>query len=221
MTYLATREGVDPAVGSSAAILAQIFQLGAAVLVAAVALAVTSPGATVLPGGTWTLVAVIVLLLVILTPRLLPWLLERVFRLTGREKTLRAIGSGFGATWLILHVPAWIVYSVAFGFLWGSFEPLPTVDWLVAGGAFASAYVLGYVALFAPAGIGVREGVLAILLAPAVGAPQAAILAILARFWITAAELLPLVGLGISRAIQRLRGGSDRLDTGDSDGRFG
>ncbi len=45
--------------------------------------------------------------------------------------------------------------------------------------------------LFAPAGIGVREGALIALLTPHLGAPAAGVLAIVARLWTTGVELVP------------------------------
>lgn len=48
-------------------------------------------------------------------------------------------------------------------------------------GAFAVSYVAGVVIILAPAGVGVREGVLIALMAPAVGVPVAAASALLVR----------------------------------------
>ena len=61
---------------------------------------------------------------------------------------------------------------------------------VVATTSFAAAYFAGYIALFAPAGIGVRESGLAGLLAPVVGAEAGIVLAALQRIWITGVELV-------------------------------
>jgi uncharacterized membrane protein YbhN (UPF0104 family) len=45
--------------------------------------------------------------------------------------------------------------------------------------------------LFAPAGVGVREGALIALLTPYMGAAAAGVLAVVARIWTTAVELVP------------------------------
>ena len=55
--------------------------------------------------------------------------------------------------------------------------------------AFAAAYFAGYVMVFAPAGIGVRESSLVGLLTPVVGLEASVVLAALQRVWITAVEL--------------------------------
>jgi uncharacterized membrane protein YbhN (UPF0104 family) len=60
----------------------------------------------------------------------------------------------------------------------------------LAVSAFAAAYLLGYVAIFAPAGLGVREGFLVAFLGPALGPGPAVALATAQRVWMTAVEVL-------------------------------
>ncbi|WP_419859983.1 hypothetical protein [Candidatus Palauibacter sp.] len=67
-----------------------------------------------------------------------------------------------------------------------------TVGFPAALGVFAGSYVVGYLALVAPGGLVVREGAMVSLLslAAAIPAGPAAALALAARLWTTAAELL-------------------------------
>jgi hypothetical protein len=55
--------------------------------------------------------------------------------------------------------------------------------------AFAAAYVLGYVMVFAPAGLGPREGFLILFLTPHAGAASAGVVAIVLRIWMTLVEV--------------------------------
>jgi uncharacterized membrane protein YbhN (UPF0104 family) len=48
----------------------------------------------------------------------------------------------------------------------------------------------GFFAVFAPAGLGIREGALLVLLTGVLGAPQAALLAVLGRCWQTGIEVI-------------------------------
>lgn len=57
-------------------------------------------------------------------------------------------------------------------------------------GAFSLAGTLGIVALFAPAGIGVREGILVTLLSGIYPAAAAIVLALFSRIWFTFSELI-------------------------------
>jgi|SoiMethySBSTD1v2_1073268.scaffolds.fasta_scaffold687671_2 hypothetical protein len=59
-----------------------------------------------------------------------------------------------------------------------------------AATAFLIAGVAGLLAIFVPAGLGVRETVLAVLLAPRIGAAQAITLALAARLWLIACEIV-------------------------------
>jgi uncharacterized membrane protein YbhN (UPF0104 family) len=69
----------------------------------------------------------------------------------------------------------------------------------VAGGygeylaAYTISYLLGYLALFAPAGLGVREGAMMTVLTYAGLAtrPEAALVALTSRVWLTLLEVVP------------------------------
>lgn len=92
--------------------------------------------------------------------------------------------------WTLLIVLAWLVLGAGFFLLLWSFIDLPVSLYLYVTGAFAVAGVIGVLALFAPSGIGVREGVMTFVLAQVISEGLAATAAILSRIWITAAEAL-------------------------------
>jgi hypothetical protein len=54
----------------------------------------------------------------------------------------------------------------------------------------AAAGALGTLSIFAPSGLGVREGVLALLLTTYVVSPVAVLISLLARLWVTLGELV-------------------------------
>jgi len=100
----------------------------------------------------------------------------------------------FGLRWVALFGVNWIVYAGSFWLMARSFGI--DAPFLALAPSFAAAYVLGYVMVFAPAGIGVREGFLVALLQPSVGGAAATALAVVARFWMTLLELLPALAFG-------------------------
>jgi hypothetical protein len=51
--------------------------------------------------------------------------------------------------------------------------------------------VLGYAMIFAPAGLGPREGFLIVFLTPHLGAAPSGVVAIVARIWTTLVEVVP------------------------------
>lgn len=70
---------------------------------------------------------------------------------------------------------------------------LPDLAWSAAGfifATFAFAGAVGMLAVFAPSGLGVREGVQMVLLARIVSTEQALVLAALGRVWSTAIDLV-------------------------------
>jgi uncharacterized membrane protein YbhN (UPF0104 family) len=61
-------------------------------------------------------------------------------------------------------------------------------------GALAISSTLGLIAIFAPSGLGVREGALVYLLSLMMGTPVAVIIAVLTRIWMTLIEI-GLIGM--------------------------
>ncbi len=202
LAYLAGRQGVSPTVASSAAVLGQLFSLGAAALVAGLALAygaLAGLPSNLLP---WAAGIAILVGLVATIPVVLRSLLRLAFRVGRETGAVPQLDPWFGARWTALYLPSWVGQGVAFGLLWASFPGLTAVSWPVAVGTFSAAYFIGYAALFAPAGIGIREGALAVMLAPSIGATGAAVLAVVSRIWMTLGELIPIIGV-IGRSLQR------------------
>lgn len=93
---------------------------------------------------------------------------------------------------------SWVMYGVAFFAFVNSIVPGAPVPPVAAIGAFVMAYILGWLALFSPGGIGVRELVLITVLSPFLGAAAASGVAVAARVWNIAAEFISaLIALSI------------------------
>jgi uncharacterized membrane protein YbhN (UPF0104 family) len=91
--------------------------------------------------------------------------------------------------WLALGVLNWLLFAGAF---WILVRGLGfDVALIPTASAFAAAYVLGYLMIFAPAGLGVREAFLITLLTPHTGAASAGGVAVIARLWTTVIEVVP------------------------------
>jgi hypothetical protein len=103
-------------------------------------------------------------------PRVHPGAGELALRLAGFALAHAVVGLGFVA---LLHAL-------------GHGDAVPPLQ---AIGALTAAHLGGIVAVFAPAGLGVRELLLATLLAPALGMPEATAVALVARAWATLGDL--------------------------------
>lgn len=86
----------------------------------------------------------------------------------------------------------WICYGLAFYTFMHAIMVQPHVPVVVGIGSFVSAYVVGYLAVFSPGGLGARELVLTSVLSPFLG-PVATGLAVTARVWNIVSEFLAAV----------------------------
>ncbi len=184
LAYLAKRQGVTGSVAITAAILGQLLSLVGATLVGLVAF-LGDEGVRSL--GIWAVVLGTLLLAFVSVPGVLRRVVRLWFRLARQEMPEEVVpGPLFGLKWTALYVVVWVMYAVAFWGLVRSFGLSPDIE--AIGPAYAAAYVLGYVAIFAPAGIGVREGFIIVLLEPILGSASVAI-AVVSRVWTTLVEL--------------------------------
>ncbi len=187
LAYLAKRQGVTGSVAVAAAILGQLLSLVGATLVGLVAFMGGDEGVRSL--GIWAVALGALLLAFVTVPGALRWVVRLWFRLVRQEMPKEvAPGPLFGLKWTALYVVVWIVYGVAFWGLVRSFGLSPDIE--AIGPAYAAAYVLGYVAIFAPAGLGVRESFIIVFLEPILGSASLAI-AVISRVWTTFVELGP------------------------------
>ena len=189
MGALAEEAGVSNVAAVGSALVVNIVNLLAGFLVVAVA------GSRLLAGYGPALITALVVFCVVVfgSPWLLPPVVRFVARLTGRNIPIPAIpplAIVFAVAGCSL---AWNLYGIAF-------HDLTTA---ILGGAagrpsyytavFTLSYLAGYLTLFAPGGIGVRESTLVALLAAAgleTGAAATAIV-IASRLWMTVVEAAP------------------------------
>ncbi|MGB7055561.1 MAG: lysylphosphatidylglycerol synthase domain-containing protein [bacterium] len=94
----------------------------------------------------------------------------------------------------------WIGQVIGFYFLVRAIYPIPPSYILNLASAYTLAWISGSVAIFAPGGLGVREGVMTLLLSPILPMPLAIAISFIARVWITAFEVVVFfIGLVIQR----------------------
>lgn len=185
LAVLAKGKGIAASTAIAAAVLGQGLALVAATLLG------LASGWTLLEGTAWRWIVPVALLGGVLLA-LLPAVFRAVsglwFRLAGstRPEGLEPVAA---LRWFGVTLGSWLLYAGSFWVLVRGlgFEaaPVPTAS------AFAAAYVLGYVMVFAPAGIGVREGFLVVLLSPQLGPGASGAVAVIARIWTTLIEVIP------------------------------
>lgn len=117
-----------------------------------------------------------------------------VMRMSER-KSLSYYGKGFSSwNWamaLILYLPLWLSYGGSILLVGNAMMNTPSNDLLATTFASTLSWALGFVAIFIPAGIGIRELTLSTLLSLCVGysASQADLMAVTFRLEVLLAEL--------------------------------
>lgn len=201
---LARGAGLSRAVVLTSMVAHVGFSLLAAAIVSTLALLPAG-----LPDGVSSmgLVALAALSLLLVHPRVLNGMLGLAARLLRRE-VLRWSGRwSDGLLLLALAVASWVLYGAAFALFVHSIVGVDATSLLPLTGVNALSFLIGYLVFLAPAGLGAREGAMALLLRPFAPPGVAALVAVLSRLWTVAGELLgaALVVL-LSRRLNRRAG---------------
>lgn len=115
--------------------------------------------------------------------------------LTGRGNATFTMPHQWWLRTLGLNIVVWLVYGLGFYCIVAGLGRIPLRRAPAVAAVFIMAQLAGFAAFFAPAGIGVREGVFLIGLEPFVGRGNAISAAVVCRVWQTILELMmALVG---------------------------
>jgi glycosyltransferase 2 family protein len=187
MGALAQEAGVSGVAAAGSSLLVNLVNLLAACLVVLLA------GSRQLAGPAFTMGLVLFFAAVAAAPWLLPPLARIAQRISGREipePRIPPLAIVFAIAGCAL---AWNLYGIAFRKLAVALFGAPAGLTSAYTAVFTLSYLMGYLAIFAPGGIGVREGVLTSLLATtglATGA-VAVTLVVVSRLWLTVLEAAP------------------------------
>jgi len=130
--------------------------------------------------------------LVILIPSLMERMLNLILKLFKQPRLQFVLKKKTGIWLLILYFIDWNIIGGAFYLFLRSLTDVPVNFFLQASLVYVAAYLIGYWALFAPGGIGVREGVMSVLLTR-IGSflePVASAVSLAARLWFMVGEIL-------------------------------
>lgn len=207
LAMLAKGRGVPAATATGSAVLGHGLAL---VVVSGLGMGALLTGPD--PYPTWGLIGSVgigIVIVFLLIPRAFARIAGFWFEVT-RTEAPPNLGSLHGFKWLALLTANWLMYVVAFWLLTRSLGSQGAL--IPVASAYAAAYVLGYLMVFAPAGLGPREGFLILFLTPHVGATASGVIAVVARLWITLVELVP-AGLFWTHFVAR-RKETDALEGG-------
>jgi hypothetical protein len=192
MGAMARQVSVSPVAASGSALLGTLVNILAGFVVSVASGRALLDRAAAGNGTLATIIVVIAVGALALAPLALPRLAPLVARAIGRpvQATLPARAVVYA---MIGNLIAWLLYGAAFELfvigLLGS--AVGTYSAYLA--TYTISYVIGYIVLFAPAGIGVREGAMLqmLQLAALASHPQATLVTIGSRVWLTLLEVMP------------------------------
>lgn len=121
-------------------------------------------------------------------PRPLQTLINIGARLLGRESVKLPVSFAQCLIFTLLLAADWMFMGFGACFLVSAVAPLDAASVPFVAAAFVISSVSGMIAIFAPGGLGVREGVFAVLLGAIFPAGLSALLALISRLWLTAVE---------------------------------
>ena len=202
MGALAQKRGVSAAAAIGSSLLVNLVSILAGFAVIAVTAAGrvgAVVGAQMTSGGERSAQLMVVgvalagAIALVLAPVAVPRLAALAGKMTGRPLAIPRVPPK--AVWVAAAstVASWVAYGIAFFLFARGITPRATGNALSYIAVYTGSYLAGYLALFAPGGVGVREAAIVIAM-PKFGlasAADAAVIAITSRLWLTVLEILP------------------------------
>ena len=192
---------------ASAAVISMLVTLATGLLVTSVALPLSSGTAA---REYWWALVLAPLALLALYPPLMGYLLDRLLRLARRpplERRIGAAGMTRAVAWSLL---GWGFFSVHAWLLVVGMIGKGAGVLLIAAGAYALAWSVGFILIPFPGGVGPRELAFVAALAPIMPRGSAIVVVVVSRLVLTIGDLaLAAAGFALGRGMQRSRGDHD------------
>lgn len=197
---------------ATASALTMLLSLAAGLIAALLTLPFLAGGATARYRWAFLLAPV---LLACLHPRVLNPVLGRLLRLARRAPLEQPLTVRAVATALAWALASWVPYGFQVWVLAVRLGASPGRAVVLSIGGFAFAWSVGFVAVFVPAGVGVREVLLVAVLGTMLGTGDATAIALVSRLLMTAGDLCAAgFAVAFARPVRRGRTGPG----GDSPG---
>jgi len=136
----------------------------------------------------WAAVTIPVLL-VLLHPDLMEKAVNLVLRRMNKDPIKLQLKIGAIMSLFLYYIFFWCLYGLSFGILASAFMEVTIKNVLIFSGMYIFAFLVGFLSLISPSGLGVREGVLSVLLSNCMPAHTAVYVSVLSRILFTVVEL--------------------------------
>jgi len=193
MIYMLEKEGVPKQSSFSTGVLAQAFSVISGLFISVLFLGADlyarffsqKPG--LMLAGVVLCVAILV---VLCYPKTLEKIVNWGLRILKKEKISLDISIKDVIIYILSYSLSWLLFGLAFLIFVKAMTKADFNMYFTLTGAFAFSLNIGFLALFTPGGIGVREGILVFLLSSLFPLPVSTLISLLSRLWITVGELL-------------------------------
>ncbi len=189
--YLSSKQQVPKELSGFALIL-EVSLLTASAAILCISFVTFSP-TIFLPGLRWFGLLLIPSAVILLKPELISRLVHRLFKRLKLDWPKLPIERPRLIVGIGVMTMAWLAYGI--GSMWVTRSIIADLAvspvWLIA--VFIAAWLIGYLSIVTPMGLGVREGVVMASLSSIIGGPTAGLIAIATRLWLIVSELLSYI----------------------------
>lgn len=204
-TYLAKRRGIPEGVSVMAFVLGQTYSIlsGVILIMVVAAFRFSLEPTSIVAESNWKLLPIIIILTVIaVKPKILELPINWILRLLNRNEVIVNFGIKVGFAMLIYYMACWFIFGLSFWMFIKALMPVSFNQYIALTAIHTGAVVVGFLAIFAPGGFGVREGIIVLLLTHIANfqAPVPAIIAIGFRLITSVSEL---ISFGITWGIDK------------------
>jgi hypothetical protein len=187
MALMAQRAGIAPWAATGSAVVLQVLAIGTGAAVAGLTGRRALEAAH--PGSQFALVLLVAGAVAGVALLLWPPVVRRLLQLAAPDAESRGLPPAGGiALGIVANALAWVGYGLALWLLARGLLPDAVLRPSLAVAVFTASYLAGFLALFAPGGLGVREGLFILMLQGPLGIGAATALAVASRVLLTLTE---------------------------------
>lgn len=197
---MAERRGVCPVTAGTASVFAQAYSIISSFVFFGVFLILRQLELSEVR-FEWAALGLVAFTVIFMVPSNMERAVNLMLSLVGRESVSLGLTAGKAARIVGWYFLSWLVFGVAFWLFVISVTGDMAINPLFLAGAYAVAYVLGFLAFFVPGGLGVREGLLSVLLATVMPQGVSLLIAFLLRLLVTFIELVCVLLILIRKGI--------------------
>lgn len=150
-----------------------------------------------IPGIKSLILFLMLIMLVILHPKISLRLLDILLRCLNKEALKIDIRYTDILKMILLYGINWLVFGLGMFMMVRSFYPISLMQFPYVNGTFVLSTFIGIIAIFTPAGLGVREGIILTFISIIMPTPLAAVVSIGSRLLVTCSELFIFGGVNI------------------------